>query len=163
MKTLFTLVLFCLFGFPLLAQYEELLTPSLSKHSISFDVLMQMPIYGDVTGAPSVNYEYAFLSRWRTRLGMGSSFHNDNLFIPFGLHYLTGQKAHHLDLSAGGYMLASWYERPEGRAFSTHVYPYVGVGYRYQKSDQAFFFKIQPVVLVPIPAPLLSLSLGWTF
>ncbi len=111
-----------------------------------------------------MNFEHAFLPQWRAKVGLGSDFMVNYFFAPIGIHYLSGRKAHHLDLSAGGYLAMSWYKNSEGTYYNSGIAPYLATGYRYQNKAQPLFFSIQPtVVFLPVAVPFLTLGIGWTF
>lgn len=104
---------------------------------------------GGAAGLASLNIEQVFSDRgtihFAYRLG-ASGFPIDRnngmvLVIPAGIHMITGEKAHKLDLSLGQNLSITTKRK-------AHLMTTMGLGYRYQKTKKPFFFRIAYTPLI---------------
>ena len=105
----------------------------------------------------------------RTELAGGRERKDGTLItIPLMINFLSGENAHHLELGAGLTPFIYSEENPDNDIFdvsgSTVLFSSV-IGYRYQKPEGGFLFKLgfTPLTNFKVFAPWAGISLGYSF
>jgi hypothetical protein len=121
----------------------------------------------------SVNYERFVAPRFAIRIGaeyLGGTFGSSSETISLGLFplmgtYLVGEGTHHAELGAGLTVATTDADLDDLGDIDAAVVPTATLGYRYQKPEPGFIFRIgfTPVMIGDRILPWGGISLGYAF
>ncbi len=147
MKIRFTFWMCCIIMF--CSQYGNAQKNNkIKQHSIYAETATKGLVY-------SINYDRVFASGKTVSktYHTGFSVYNNILAVAIGLHFFTGQNAHHAEFGLTVIPYVENYKKQGNTANESDKKLYIipGAGYRYQKKEGGFFCKV-------IAAPVLALD-----
>ncbi|HTF03234.1 MAG TPA: hypothetical protein VK826_04380 [Bacteroidia bacterium] len=118
----------------------------------------------------SLNYDRLFLKKdafgLSARVGLSYMTQVHSFYIPVAINGLWGKRNHHLELSAGVTFILIQDENNILKTTGTEIAYVPAIGYRFQKNDGGFFFRLVVLKFFPVEESVViwgGLGLGYTF